>query len=251
MRHSFRLFAAAVLAVMLWIAAIPAEASILGTYSDRATWEGLTSGRTDINFDALGLTPGGYTQYNNSAGLTVGDVNFVGYEAGSYDLTALNPLAGWDEDYNTGTLLRGPFYYADSYLLVTFNTNITSFALDLMTMATSGQDFEIIVDGVSLGTISTAAQPATTFWGVRTDTPITSIRFQLASGSLTVTKGLFDNIALGLATAGGGGSPPPPGETPEAGTLLLTGVGLALVARARRRHPRHRPTPMLAARALA
>ncbi|MEZ5354688.1 MAG: hypothetical protein R2762_18800 [Bryobacteraceae bacterium] len=246
MRFQIRLYVTAVLASMLLLTAVPAEASVLGTYNDRATWEGVTTGRVDFDFDTLGLSPGGFTQYNSAAGLTIGDVNFVGYQHGGYSLTALNPLAGWDENFGSGALLRGPYYFTDSYLLVTFTTSITSFALDLMTMSPDAGDFEIIVDGVSLGVVTTANRPTHTFFGVQTDTPITQVRIQLASGNLTATQGLFDNVAIGLANTGGGGGQPPPGETPEVSTMFYTAMGFGLVYWSRRRLPRQRPTPVLA-----
>ncbi len=243
MRFQIRLYATAVLAILLLLAAVPSEASILGSYNDRATWEGLTTGRVDINFDSLGLSAGGFTSYSTSTGLTIGDVTFTGWQTNQYNLYALNPLTGWAENFESGTLIRGPWYNTDSYLQVTFGTSITSFALDLMTMLGDGQSFEVFVDGISAGVVVTGSQPTRTFFGVQTDTAITEIRIYLNSGTLFQTQGLFDNIAIGLV---GTNNPPPPGETPEVGTLLYTGAGLALLVASRRRLSRQRPLPVLA-----
>lgn len=224
------------------LAAVPSEASVLGVYSDRPTWEGLTTSRVDIDFESLGLAPGGFA--NHSAGLTIGDVTFTGYQHGGSFLWATNPNGGLD-DFGSDTMLRGPYYFTDSYLLISMATTVTSFGLDLMTSGPDGEDFEIFLDGASVGVYTTQSSPTRTFFGVRTDTPIAQIRIHLASGSLTSTTGLFDNVAIGLASLSGGGGPPP-GETPEVSTVIYMGIGLSLLGWSRRRHPGQRPTAVVA-----
>jgi hypothetical protein len=241
MHYQIRLYSAVLFALLLLVAAVPSEASVLGVYSDRPTWSGLTTGRVDIDFESLGLAPGGYS--NHSAGLTIGAATFYGNQHGSPFLWATNPNGGGD-DFGSDTMLRGPYYYPNSYLLISFSSMVTSFGLDLMTSMSSGQSFEIFLDGVSAGVYATASNPTRTFFGIRTDTPIAQIRIDLVSGTLTQTTGLFDNVAIGLASLGGGGDPPP-GETPEVSTVIYTGIGLSLLAWSRRRHPGQRPTAVV------
>ena len=215
------------------------QAAVLGTYTDRASWEALTTSRTDINFSSLNLTPGGYQGYNTSSGLTLGGVQFIGWNGSSYFLYALNPPSGADEDYNSGTILKGPEWYPNCYLLSVMPANITSVGFDLATVFPGARNIRIQIDGNDLGVVVTLNRPNLTFYGVQTDTPIGQIRFLVDSGTQYQTMVLLDNFAYGIAAGGGGGGGGGgPAETVEATTLLYAATGLALVIIGRRRHRR-------------
>ncbi len=227
-KRSRKLFAG-VAVLLLVLLAIPAQATVLSTYTSRVTWESLVSGRTDIDFSILGLAQGGYTNYGAAAGLTTGGVNFTGIDGAGYDLYAYNPPVGDAQNYGSGTILRGPQYTAANYLRITLPTGTTAFGIDLATIAPAAQSFSVVMDGTGLGTVQAAAYPNRVFFGVRTDTPITEVRIYLASGMLYQTQGIFDNVSYGSSSTA------PPAETAEATTVLYIGSGLGLLFWTRRR----------------
>lgn len=224
----------------------PLHAGIVNTYTNRATWQAATGGRTDIDFSALGLGAGGYTSYSDSSGLTIGGVTFTGYDASNnaYFLYALNPDSGWDENFGTGTLLKGPFWYQSAgltttYLQLVLPSSVTSFGIDLGTISPRGSNLRILVDGVYTGSPVTTATNSLTFFGFTADAPVNQVRIYVDSGSVTVTQALIDNVSFGAMLSGssggsgggGGGSTPPPGsETPETSTLLYVGTGVYFMA---------------------
>jgi hypothetical protein len=184
----------------------------------------------------LGIAPGGFVSYSTGAGLTIDDVNFIGYQNGTPTLFGKNPASGTDDDFLSGTLLRGPEFWsgpccpAGSYLVAVLPAGITSFGLDLMSAYPAGASFRIELDGLDVGVIvTTQSRPNRTFFGVRTDTPFAQVKVIMDSGTLFTTYGLFDNVSYGLSSGGGGGGPGPGGETPEALTLLCVGSGLLLM----------------------
>jgi hypothetical protein len=229
----------------LALIAKPAGASILGTYNDRATWEGLTTNRTDIDFTSLGIPQPGANPYNTAAGLTISGVTFVGREQSDsqFSLWASHAPPNAPEDWGSGTLLLGPQLYNGSYFQITFAVGITSFGIDLMSMDPGSAAFRILVDGVDTGVqIATSNRPNRTFFGLQTDSSFTQIRLVLDTGTLFQTRGLFDNISYGDVNAGSGGPggggddpDPTPAETPEATTLLYAASGIGLMYWARRR----------------
>jgi len=229
MSFQHRSFWAGLVAAVLLVLATPAQATILGTYNSRATWEGLTSGRTDIDFSTLGLAgPGSIAEYGTAAGLTVSSVNFVGVHAGGsyggYQLTAGFPASGASDDYGSGPRLVGPEYHTSgSYLRATLPSGVTAFAIELATINPAAQSFRLLVDGVDIGSVINAqAHPNRTFIGVRTDTPIAEVRIVMNSGTQWNTRGLFDNVSYG--------SSEPPAETPEATSFLYMATGIGLIS---------------------
>jgi hypothetical protein len=222
--------------VLLFLACTQSQATIISTFTSRASWEAATSGRTDITFDSLGLSPGGFTNYSNSTGLTIGSVTFTGFtiNTSSYFLYALNPQSGWDENYGSGTLLKGPMWYQSggvnsSYIQLVFLAGITSIGLDLATIGPRGANVRVSVDGTDLGSAISTSNSALSFIGFTADTSVTQVRIYVDSGTLYNTQALLDNISYGTAT------PPPGSQTPETATLLLVGGGLYGIAWRRRR----------------
>jgi len=237
MRHYNYSFAAthALLVVLLLISS-PAYGTVLGTYNDRTTWEGLTTSRVDIDFESLGIAPGGFQSHNTVAGLTHGGVDFIGYQNGSPTLYAKNPPTGDTDDFLSNTLLRGPEFWVGgccpdgSYLIAVVPSGVTSFGLDLMSAYPAGASFRIELDSIDVGVIVvTQSRPNRTFFGVRTDAPFAQVKVIMTSGTVFTTYGLFDNVAYG--SSGGGGDP---GQTPEVATLLIVASGLLLFRFARR-----------------
>lgn len=231
---------------------MPMHAGIINTFTDRATWQASTTGRTDIDFSALGLAAGGYTSYSTAAGLTMSGVTFTGYDSSnnSYFLYALNPDSGWDENFGTGTLVKGPFWYQSgatttTYLQMVLPASVTSLGLDLGTIVPRGGNLRVQVDGVYLASPVTTATNSLTFLGMTADAPISQVRIYVDSGSLTATQALIDNVSFGELLVsgggggGGGGAPPPGAETPETSTLLYVGSGIYFLAWRRKRTVAH------------
>ncbi|MBM3786663.1 MAG: hypothetical protein FJW30_20070 [Acidobacteria bacterium] len=226
MRTFYRLFGATL------FVALTSHATVLQTYNTRPSWEAATTGRADVDFESLGLSTGWFQSFSTAAGLTIGGVNIVGVlDVNQYFLWALNPPSGAPEDFGSSTIIRGPERRPTSYLSITLPAAVTSFGIDLMTYDPAAQSFAILLDGTQVATVTTAARPTRTFFGVTTDAPITEVRLVLTSSTNLTTQGLFDNLAYGSASAG----EPPPGETPEVGTLIATGTGLMMVRYLRRR----------------
>lgn len=215
------------------LVALTSHATVLQTYNTRPSWEAATTGRADVDFESLNLSTGAFANYSTISGLTTGGLNIVGVlDVNQYFLYALNPPSGAPEDFGSGTIIRGPERRPNSYLSITLPSAVTSFGVDLMTYDPDAQSFAILLDGTQVATVTTAARPTRTFFGVTTDAPITEVRLVLTSGTNFTTQGLFDNFAYGAA---GAGEPPTGGETPEVGTLVATGTGLLMVRYLRRR----------------
>ncbi|MBM3736098.1 MAG: hypothetical protein FJW39_09955 [Acidobacteria bacterium] len=226
----------------------PLQAGIINTYTSRATWEAATSGRTDITFNVLGLAAGGFTSYSNSTGLTVAGVTFTGFNetTASYFLYGINPAIGWDENWGTGTLIKGPTWYQSagvttSYIQLVMPASVTSFGIDLMTIGPRGANVRLSVDGTDLGSPVSTSTVSPTFVGFTSDTPVNQIRISIGSGTLFNTQALIDNVAFGTVSGGGGGGGGGGVETPETTTLLLVGSGLYVCALKKRRWRRPRP----------
>jgi hypothetical protein len=222
------------------LTSLPASGAILGTYTNRALWEAATSGRTDIDFESLGLVPPpgmNFSNYSTAAGLTLGGATFTGWTGGAYYLYAVNPPAGADEDFGSATLLRGPEWFSGSYLQIALPLTVTSFGLDVMTMTPGAGAVRILADGIDVaGAIATALRPTRTFFGFTSDTPIAQVRVIIDTGTVFQTQVLVDNVSFGAATSGGGGGGGGgPAETAEITTLIYVASGVALLAWAKRR----------------
>jgi len=226
-----------------FIAALPAYGSVLGTYEDRSTWNGLTTGVTTDDFESLGVLPGGWSFYNTSSGVTRGDVNYVGVNGGSYTMLAINPTSGGNY-FGSGTMLRGADYEAGltQYLQLTL-PDVEAVGFDLGSAFPNAIGIRIELSTGEFYIRTTEDAPALSFWGVRSDTPISWIRIALAPGnganpSQYSSIALLDNVSYGSLLAGGGnpggGDPGPGAETPEVTTVLYVGAGLALLMMRRR-----------------
>jgi PEP-CTERM motif-containing protein len=219
MLRKFRVLILLALAALAWNVT-PAYSTTLTTYTSLASFNAATSGDTTIDFTGLSTAvPGG--DYSGS-GLTVGNVDFLGFTNGP------NWLQVWDTstlswaNFGTGEALVQQSYPSSAALIrAAFTTPVTAFGTNLFTANTSGLGFVVTVLGTPF-TVTTSATAPPTFWGVTSDTPISSVDFTLqplSSGS----QGFLDNFTYGTANAQ---APPPPPDVPEAATMLLIGSGL-------------------------
>jgi len=222
MLRRFRGLILLALAALVWTVT-PAYSTIV-TYNDFASWSAATSGDQVIDFSGK-ANGGGIQDYSNATGVAYPDVQFTGIIPNGYALDVVDTTIWTSYSFGTGEALMQPINAPTGvpYIHVVFTTPVTAFASDLFTHSSPGMTFDITLLGTTytVGT-NTAAPP--TFWGITSDTPISSVDFALegttpSGGSVA----LLDNFRYGTASASGG---PPPDQTPEAATLLLIGSGL-------------------------
>jgi hypothetical protein len=206
------------------LATASACAATVTTYTNPATWQGAASGILAINFEGLAPT-NNFVTYTGATGLTLNNVQFIGYTSGGSSL--INVLdTNMSSFYNFGTggalmqdavrpLAASPL----PYIHIVLPANITAFGMDLFTASPSQMTYTITVAGTPY-TVPTNALPNVAFWGVTSDTPISTIDLKLLDAAFNGGSHAFvDNFKFGTAQA-------PPAETPEAATFLLIGSGL-------------------------
>ena len=103
------------------------------------------------------------------------------------------------------------------YINILLPANITSLGLDLFTTSPQALSYTITVAGNQY-TVPTFTQPTLAFWGITSDTAITSVQLTLAGTTFNgSSNALLDNFSFGASDLT---------AAPEAGTYLLIGSGL-------------------------
>jgi hypothetical protein len=235
MMREFRVLLLLALAALVWNAT-PAYSTVLNTYTDLASWQAATSGVLTANFE--GLTPGfPSTYYNTPTGVSsYPNVDFIGYSStGVSDLQVFDTTASMFFNFGTGGALGHLMDRPNSgsplpYVHVAFLTPVTAFATDLFTASPTMLSYSINLLGTSF-TAPTNDKPTPAFWGVTSDTPISSVDFTLQGTAFNGGSYAFlDNFRYGTAQAQG-----PPPDVPEAATLVMIGSGLIGLAYMRKR----------------
>ena len=107
------------------------------------------------------------------------------------------------------------------YIQIVLPAGVTAFGLDLFTVSPNSESFQITVAGTNY-TVPTDARPTEQFWGVTSDTAISTINLTLLGTAYNgSTYALLDNFSFGTADLS---------QAPEAGTFLLIGSGLIGIA---------------------
>ena len=205
--------------IALTLLAAPAGASPV-VYTSRPDWT--ASVGTNVITAPFTAEAGStaYTPYNTAAGLTVGDVNFVGFtgDNGVYNLKVYNPAYGLTLDRGSGPSLGGG--YSPGYLLATLpGAGVYALAVSISSEV-QGSNVSITRSSGDTYTITTPTNSTMMFWGVTSTDLITNIKFS-ATGTLT----MIDDFSYGDI---------PGEETPEPMGLVLGATGLAAILLARR-----------------
>ena len=215
--------------VSLALVVTPIYAATITTYSDPTAWQAAASGLQEIDFE--GLAPAGSAStFNTSTGVTQNGVEFIGYTAtpGSYYITVVDTTAPqWSQYYGFGTgdalalnMNRPNAGSSLPYIQISLPAPVTAFGMDLFTGSPNADTYTITVAGTPY-TVTTDAAPTPVFFGVTSDTGISTITLSLQG---TVYNGgtlaFLDNFQYGTASAGD------MGQAPEAATFLLIGSGL-------------------------
>jgi hypothetical protein len=202
---------------------MPAYSTTITTYNNLSNWQAATSaGYQTVTFD--GLAPaGGVTSYTGPGGVTASGVEFIGYSSsGSSDIQVVDTSAFSWYNWGTGDALLQNLNRPNSgsplpYVNIVLPANITSLSLDLFTTSPQALSYTITVAGNQY-TVPTSTQPTLAFWGVTSDTPITSIQLTLQGTTFNSSSNeLLDNFSFGASDLT---------AAPEAGTYLLIGSGL-------------------------
>ena len=201
----------------------PGYCTTITTYNNSASWLAATSaGYQTVTFE--GLTPAGTaTTYSGPAGVVASGVDFIGYSsAGLSDAQVVDTSAFSWYNWGTGDALLQSLGRPNAgsplpYINIVLPANVTSLSLDLFTTSPQSLSYTITVAGNQY-TVPTFSQPTLAFWGITSDTPITSIQLTLAGTTYNGgSNALLDNFSFGVSDMT---------AAPEAGTYLLIGSGL-------------------------
>jgi hypothetical protein len=205
------------------LALAPAYCTTITTYTNEASWAAATTaGYQTVTF--TGLAPsGGVTDYYSATGVTNSGVEFIGYSStGVSDVQVIDTSAvSWYNDGSGDALLESASPQTSSsplpYINIVLPANVTSLSLDLWTASSPAMSYSITVAGNTY-TVPTVGGNTETFWGITSDTPITSIQLDVpAATPSSGTEALLDNFSFGASDLS---------AAPEAGTYLLIGSGL-------------------------
>jgi hypothetical protein len=233
-------------ALTILLMATCAQAAVLGTYSDRGTWEGLVSGQTNIDFSGYSILPGGWEFYSTAAGLTDSGVTFTGHVGSGYELLLNNAGTGAPDNFNSGVRLQGPAWSPVQATYIQMQMSpVTALALELGTGFPNALGVKLELSSGEIFFVGTAGAPALTFWGVRADAGISWVRVSLATSADGYTQPtnwtsyvVMDNISYGSASTGGGGGGGGGGEptgTPDGPAAAYVLSGLAMLGAGWRR----------------
>jgi hypothetical protein len=209
--------------IALLLLAVPAGATI-SYYASQSEWAAATSGVFTINFDdVINPNPPGFVDYSFS-GLKLHDVTFTDT---AHDEGQLIVATGYGADSFgfsfAGNYLRGNTW-GDKSIIVTLPGNVYALSMVVLTGGIGGPiqagTVTFSFPAAESFPISIGADATPDFIGFISDQPIGS----LTIGS-TENATALDNFSFGQTTVD---------PAPEANTLLLGGIGMALLLVVRR-----------------
>lgn len=227
------------LAVALLLCSFPAQSATITVYDDPVAFDAAAMSLLAINFE--GLAPNNsFQNYANPAGLTTDQVNFAAagtgpFGAGNVTVLGAGYAASQSAVYNTGTgailIYTPPNQPGTAYLDITLPSGITAVGTDFWAVQPYVTTMQVTVSAGGTSStfpVSTVTRPTSTFFGVTSDTAITSLQFHFPAGQVGV---ILDNFTLGEAAA----ITPPEEAIPEPGTVMLVGAALLGIGLLRRR----------------
>jgi hypothetical protein len=217
-RNTFR-FLSFLSVVTLAVTVAPACATTIQTYTDLASWQAATSPLLWMDFEN-GSLGNASVQFSGAGGgsLFVQDtsaaswMNFGTGKAAAIIVQSLNPIPS---------------------IHVVLNTPVTAFALNAFTANPNALSFTITYNGTSSYTVSTPASGTPAFFGLTSNTAITTIDLTLQGPSQGAYE-FVDNFRTGTASA-------QDTQAPEAATFLLIGSGLIGIMVLRKRIMKNKP----------
>ncbi|HTS50969.1 MAG TPA: hypothetical protein VMH05_23645 [Bryobacteraceae bacterium] len=216
----------AVLILTVTLSVVPARSTTITTYTNPTAWQAASNVQQSITFE--GLAPAdSSTTYQGPTGLTTGGVEFIGYASSGaswiqvidtnfstwYNFGSNDALLQDMDRPNAGSPLP--------YIQIVLPANVTSFAMDLFSVSPNALNYSITVAGNQY-TVPTDARPTQAFWGVTSDTPVSSLTLSLQGTAYNgSTSALLDNFQFGTSDLS---------QAPEAATFVLIGSGLIAIA---------------------
>jgi hypothetical protein len=194
------------LAFVLFLPATYASATVIDTFTDKASFtatvgtastETFDSFASDTPFHSLPLDVGDFTLYMSGASAT---------HANQID----TPPERWFGTDIDGTARLDVYTNSNSSLLFSFETGITAFGADFKSLNDTYLRTQIFVDGSLLHPPVSPNNYQLTFFGFQTDTLFSTVEFRGSAGD-----GFgIDNVQYASAAV------------PEPSTFLLLGTGL-------------------------
>jgi hypothetical protein len=209
-----------------------AYAGIIGTYSDRASFESNVFTFVTEDFESFG----GDTTFNGTS-LDVGDFSLLAL-GNTLEPPRRNKVDVPSLEFGlfnlNGTAIANVSLDAGGSMLMTFEHPIMAFGADFAHMNNRSIRTEIIVDGE---TLAAAVAPATEprFFGFMSDTPFTVVQFHGVIGSIGDGFGI-DNVSYSEACAVQLATVPEPSSLLSFATLMVVSGGFS---RRRRQASRH------------
>ncbi|MCC6363241.1 MAG: hypothetical protein IT165_06925 [Bryobacterales bacterium] len=227
----------------LWgaLAVVPAAPAATLTYTDRATWNGAVTNRTDVNFDLLTANPVTSLAIGSAPDqATVAGIGLVWFAPASGYGPAGTGQYLWNDAAATGTL---------GFSVTNALSIVAAFGVDLWTLNNPGKSIDVRVYDVgnptpTVYTVLTAydqGQPSNhpaVFFGYTSDTAVSKVEFVTTGphdGASSVGQVALDNYSWGQLNAA---DPPPSGgdsETPEATTIGYLTIGMAAMVFGKRK----------------
>jgi hypothetical protein len=217
------------------LALVPAYSTTITTYSNPASWQAATTpGYQTVTFEGL-TPPGTGTAYTGPTGVTASGTEFIGVTStGASSITVVDTSAVTWYNFGTGDALQLTTDRQNSssplpYINIVLPANVTALSTNLYTTSPNALSYTITVAGNQY-TVPTFSQPTLAFWGLTSDTPISSLQLALQGTTFNGSSQEFiDNFSLGASDLT---------AAPEAGTYLMIGTGLiGLVALRKRLMP--------------
>ena len=212
---------------LLGLVILPVYPAAITTFSDPTAFDTAATGLTLDDFQ--GYAPsGGQTTYTSSSGVSQNGVEFIGYTStpGSYLIYVVNATSPQWTPYSQNGATNALQLATSSQpgtapnLQIALPGSVTAAGMNLVGIDTGGLSYNISVDGTPF-TIAAGSNTTPVFWGVTSDTPISTITLSL-NGTVPADASVYlDNFQFGSASVAVGMDP-----APEAAPFFLIGSGL-------------------------